>query len=160
MRKTASTLILAVLVAMVWFSPGLDAQTATGTISGTVSDESGAVVPNVTVTVTNKATGNARTLTANAEGLYSAPALPAGDYEVRAELQGFRTEVRSAQVLAGSSTTVNMVLSVGATQEVVNVEAATAAAQSFAFGQPTQRAGQTFLSNGPRAVQVGARFSF
>jgi hypothetical protein len=34
------------------------------------------------------------------------------------------------------------------------------AAQTFAFGRPTQRAGQTFLSNGPRAVQVGARFTF
>src|SRR5579871_1283678 len=116
------TLMLAVLSGA-W---QLSAQTATGTISGTVTDESGAVIPSATVTITNKATGNARALTANTEGLYSAPALPAGDYEVRAEMQGFRTEVRPAQVLAGSSTTVNMALTVGATQEVVNVEAATA----------------------------------
>ncbi|HYL37460.1 MAG TPA: TonB-dependent receptor [Bryobacteraceae bacterium] len=124
MHKALCTLIVAVL--MLGSVAALQAQTATGTISGTVTDESGAVVPNATITITNKATSNSRTLTANAEGLYSAPALLAGDYEVRAELAGFRTEVRSAQVLAGSSTTVNMALSVGATQEVVNVEAATA----------------------------------
>ena len=124
MRKLRSALILMCLVAGV--ARIASAQTATGTISGTVTDESGAVAPSATVTVTNKATGLARSLTTNAEGLFSAPALPAGEYEVRVEMQGFRTEVRSAQVLAGSSTTVNMALSVGATQEVVNVEAATA----------------------------------
>src|SRR5271165_5147704 len=102
------------------------AQTATGSISGTVADATGAVVPGANVTVTNKATGAVRNLTANTEGLFSAPALTAGEYEVRVEVQGFRTEVRSAQVLAGTTTTVNMALSLGATQEVVNVEAATA----------------------------------
>ena len=104
MRKALSLLIVLPLVA----AATLSAQTATGMISGTVTDESGAVVPSAILTVTNKATGNARTLTANEDGLYSAPALPAGEYEVRAEMQGFRTEVRAAQVLAGSSTTVNM----------------------------------------------------
>ena len=104
----------------------LAAQTATGTILGTVSDETGAVIPNAAVTITNKETSAARTTTANAEGLYSAPSLLAGDYEVRVEVQGFRTVVRDAQVLAGTSTTVNVSLSLGATQEVVNVEAATA----------------------------------
>ena len=125
MRKPKS-LWIPILVLSVIAALKLPAQTATGTISGTVTDESGAVIPSATVTITNKATGSARTLTANSEGLYSAPALPAGDYDVRVEMQGFRTEVRPTQVLAGSSTTVNLKLSVGATQEVVNVEAATA----------------------------------
>ncbi|HYL38395.1 MAG TPA: carboxypeptidase regulatory-like domain-containing protein [Bryobacteraceae bacterium] len=102
------------------------AQAPTGTISGTVTDQSGAVIPNASVVVTNKATGAARTLTANTEGLFSAPALPAGQYQVRASVEGFRTLERDAEVLAGGSTTVNMALSLGATQEVVNVEAATA----------------------------------
>ncbi|HEX6894453.1 MAG TPA: carboxypeptidase-like regulatory domain-containing protein, partial [Bryobacteraceae bacterium] len=123
MSKAICALTIAAL--MLW--PGnILAQTATGTISGTVTDASGAVVPAAAVTVSNKATGIARNLTTNTEGLFSAPALPAGDYEVRVEVQGFRTEVRSAQVLAGSSTTVNMALTLGATQEVVNVEAASA----------------------------------
>jgi carboxypeptidase family protein len=64
---------------------------ATGIIVGTVADDSGAVITNVTVTITNKATGVARTATTNAEGYFSAPALPAGDYQVKAEATGFKT---------------------------------------------------------------------
>src|SRR2546423_1446960 len=107
MRQTMRWLVL--LVTLV--APSLlRGQTATGSISGAVTDESGAVIPNVGISITNKATSANRTLTTNAEGLYSAPALPAGDYEVRAEIQGFRTEIRSAQVLAGNGTTVNLAL--------------------------------------------------
>jgi hypothetical protein len=98
----------------------------TGLITGTVTDESGAVIPNVTITITNKATSTARSVTSNSEGLYSAPALLAGDYNVRAEMQGFRTLERDATVQAGTSTTVNLSMSLGATREVVTVEAATA----------------------------------
>jgi hypothetical protein len=123
--RAAISLSILPLVAIMCCS-ALQAQTATGTISGSVSDTSGAVIPMAGITVTNKATGAARTLAANATGLYSAPALAAGDYNVRVEVQGFRTEVRGAQVLAGSDTTVNIVLSVGSAQEIVNVEAATA----------------------------------
>ena len=99
---------------------------ATGSISGTVTDASGAVVPNASVTITNKATGIARAVNANTDGLYSAPSLPPGEYEVKAEMQGFRTTVRAATVLAGSPTTVDMALQLGATREVVTVEAASA----------------------------------
>ena len=105
-----TSLLMLVMFLAIWSGATLQAQTATGTILGTVTDESGAVVPNAAVTVTNKATGQARALTANAAGLFSAPALQAGDYEVRVEVQGFRTELRPAQVLAGSSTTVNLAL--------------------------------------------------
>ena len=102
------------------------AQAPTGIILGTVVDESGAVVPNATITITNKATGVPRTATTNVDGTFSAPALPSGQYEVRVEVQGFRTVIREAQVEAGTSTTVNLALSVGTSKEVVTVEAATA----------------------------------
>ncbi|PYS46486.1 MAG: hypothetical protein DMG13_29875, partial [Acidobacteria bacterium] len=154
MRKALSLLIVLPLVA----AATLSAQTATGMISGTVTDESGAVVPSAILTVTNKATGNARTLTANEDGLYSAPALPAGEYEVRAEMQGFRTEVRAAQVLAGSSTTVNMALSVGATQEVVNVEAAMAQINFDSYtvaGSIERQTIQEMPLNGRSFLQLG-----
>src|SRR5882762_2159922 len=108
MHKMLSLLIVVALIT--GCAATLSAQTATGTIAGSVTDQSGAVVPTASVIITNKATGSARSLTANSEGLFSAPALPAGDYEVRVEMQGFRTEVMSAQVLAGNSTTVNMAL--------------------------------------------------
>src|SRR5580700_2027759 len=89
------------------------AQAPTGIILGTVTDASGAVVPNATITITNKATQVPRSASTNAEGLFSAPALPSGQYEVRVEVQGFRTVIREAQVEAGSSTTVNLSLSPG-----------------------------------------------
>jgi len=91
-----------------------------------VTDETGAVVPNAAVTITETATGSSRTAVANTEGLYSAPSLLAGDYQVRVEVQGFRTVVRQATVEAGASTTVNVALPVGTATEVVNVEAASA----------------------------------
>jgi hypothetical protein len=102
------------------------AQVPTGIITGTVTDESGAVIPYAKITITNKATDFVRSALANAEGYFSAPALPAGEYEVRGEQTGFRIVQRSATVAAGSSTTVNLPMQVGTTREVVSVEAATA----------------------------------
>jgi hypothetical protein len=125
MMKQAQRLLLLLSILALTATTVL-AQTPSGIILGTVTDESGAVIPNANVTITNKATGAARVLTANAEGIYSAPSLPAGEYLVRIEVQGFKTFERSAEVLAGSSTTVNMAMTLGSTQEVVNVEAATA----------------------------------
>lgn len=74
MTKRILSLLLSTL-ACVWLSMPLMAQD-TGIISGTVTDESGAVIPNATLTITNKATGAPRTVISNAEGLFSAPALP------------------------------------------------------------------------------------
>jgi Carboxypeptidase regulatory-like domain len=101
------------------------AQAPTGIIEGTVADESGAVIPNATVTITNKATGVSRTATTNASGYYSAPALPPSDYEVRVEVQGFKTTLRAATVQAGGDLQVNMSMSLGGTKDVVTVEGAT-----------------------------------
>jgi hypothetical protein len=119
-----------VLSLLVMFLLGMSiiavAQAPTGIITGTVSDESGAVIPNATVSMTNKATGAARTAITNAEGLYSAPSMEAGEYEVRVEVQGFKTTVRAATVQAGGVITVNMAMSLGATKDVVTVEAASA----------------------------------
>jgi carboxypeptidase family protein len=108
------------------FSGSTYAQAPTGSISGTVKDSSSALVAGATVTITNKATDFNRAITTNAEGLYSAPSLVPGEYEVRVEAQGFRTLVRPATVTAGGSTTVDLALSLGTAQEVVTVEAATA----------------------------------
>jgi len=102
------------------------AQAPVGTISGVVADESGAIIPNATVKIRNKATDAERDLMSGADGTFSAPALPAGIYEVRVELKGFRTVVREATVETGLTTTADIRLPVGQTSEVVNVEAATA----------------------------------
>ena len=102
------------------------AQAPTGTISGTVQDPSGAVVQSAVITLTNNSTGEVRNLVTGADGLYNAPALAAGAYTVRVAVAGFRTAVREATVETGATTTVDMRLEVGASTEVVNIEAATA----------------------------------
>jgi len=107
-------------------SESLHGQTATGSILGTVTDASGASIPSANITVLNKATGIPRALTTNAQGLYTVPALQAGEYEVRVEVQGFKTEVRAAQVLTGTDTTINIALTLGETREVLTVEAQSA----------------------------------
>ena len=101
------------------------AQAPTGAISGTVFDESGAVVPNVQVTISRKDTGQVRTATTGADGSFSASTLPAGVYQVKVETAGFRTLLREATVEVGSTTTVDVHLQVGATKDVVNVESVT-----------------------------------
>ena len=102
------------------------AQAPTGTISGSVLDESGAVIPSAEVTITNKATGAVRNSKSDASGVFSAPVLPAGEYEVKATVAGFRTTVRDATVETGSTITVDMRMQVGQSKDVVTVEAATA----------------------------------
>ncbi|HYL38107.1 MAG TPA: carboxypeptidase-like regulatory domain-containing protein [Bryobacteraceae bacterium] len=125
MSKLTILLVCLVLCA-VGLNPPVFGQVPTGIITGTVTDETGAVVPDASVSITHKTTGAVRKITTNAAGIFSAPALDAGEYEVRAEITGFRTTVRDATVTAGNTTTVDMALRVGESKEVVNVEAAAA----------------------------------
>src|SRR5687767_6096402 len=71
------------------------AQTTTATMSGTIKDESGALLPGVTVVATNLGTGGTRTAVTDDEGRYTMPELPPGSYEMQAELAGFRTAVHT-----------------------------------------------------------------
>ncbi len=102
------------------------AQAPTGAIAGTVTDESGATVPTARITIANRDTGATRELLSGADGSYSAAALSAGNYEVRAELARFRQLVRPAVVEIGAVTTVDLAMQVGATQDVLIVEATAA----------------------------------
>src|SRR5882672_6141346 len=101
------------------------AQAPVGNITGTVYDESGAVIPAITVTIANKETGLTRTATTNAEGVFSISSLPAGTYEVKAEVPGFRTVVREATIAVGGLTTADLHLQIGASKDIVTVEGVT-----------------------------------
>ncbi len=125
MSKITSLLML-IALSLGLASETVYAQSANGIIEGLVTDASGAVVPNATVTIINKADNGIRSVTTNATGAYSAPALLAGEYSVKAELSGFKTVIRDATVNAGGDIQVNLTLAVGETSEVVNVEAASA----------------------------------
>ena len=75
------------------------AQASTGTINGRVLDQGDAVLPGVTVTVTNQATGVVRTTVSNAEGVYSMPGLDPGVYNVTTDLTGFAAGARNGVTL-------------------------------------------------------------
>jgi Carboxypeptidase regulatory-like domain/TonB dependent receptor len=97
-------------------------QAVNGTIEGVVTDQSGAALPGVNVTVSNLDTGDTRVVVTNSSGVYRAPLLPLGRYQVSAELQGFKKfEQQGLTVSAGQSVVVNVTLSVGNVNEVVIV---------------------------------------
>jgi hypothetical protein len=97
-------------------------QAVNGTIEGTISDESAAALPGVSVTVSNLDTGDTRVVVTNQGGVYRAPLLPLGRYRVTAELQGFKKfEQQGLTLSAGQSAVINVTLSVGSLTETVTV---------------------------------------
>lgn len=114
-----------VLLLFVFLVPSLLAQTAdTGALAGTVTDSTGAVVPNATVTVTNADTGQVRTATTGAAGDYQINTLPPGNYHVKFEASGFQTvEVPAAKVTVTETAVLNQSLQVGAQAQEVTVQA-------------------------------------
>ncbi|MBI2816078.1 MAG: carboxypeptidase regulatory-like domain-containing protein [Acidobacteria bacterium] len=106
------------------FSVAAVAQTATGSISGLVEDESGGVIPGVTVTVTNVDTGISSSLPTNASGRYHVPTLNPGHYEVQAQMTGFETALRRGlRLTVGSELVINLVLNVGQVTQTTVVTA-------------------------------------
>jgi hypothetical protein len=98
------------------------AQKITGDIAGDVTDSTGAVLPNVAVTVVNTSTNQSRTTTTTATGSYRVPELPIGSYRVTATVQGFKTSVQQAEVVAGGITHADFKLQIGERTETVEVQ--------------------------------------
>src|SRR5262245_47744844 len=97
-------------------------QAANGRITGTVIDASGAVLPGVTVEVTNTATGVAFSTVSTETGVYSAPNLPPGAYSISASLPGFKKYDRSGVSLAAAQTLrLDISLEVGAATESITI---------------------------------------
>src|SRR5262245_20430618 len=98
MKRILLTLSIALLVST--FAPARRAWAqATGQISGTVRDQSGAVLPGVEVTVTQTDTGISRNAVTDETGSYVLPNVPLGPYRLEAALSGFRTYVQTGIVL-------------------------------------------------------------
>ncbi len=111
-------------VALVFaFAHATNAQTVTATLQGQVLDPSGAVIPSAKVTATNKATGLARTVNANASGEFDLQALPPGDYSIAAQIAGFKTQEKDVTLQVGQIATINFNLAVGQATEQVEVQA-------------------------------------
>ena len=120
-------------IALIGFSSGLVvAQTTTATISGTVKDETGGVIPGIQVTVTNLDTGIVRSLVSDDAGRYRASQLEVGAYEVKGELTGFQTSIRKGiELSVGRSAVVDLTMRVGEISDQVT----SAASGSWRRGQ-------------------------
>src|SRR5580658_915865 len=127
LRHSVSLLNLVVWGSLVvWGAGSCLAQAPVGSLMGTAHNSTGAVMPGVSVTVTNKDTGLKRPMTTSDAGIFSAASLPAGDYTVQASATGFRSLEVVATVKTGQVTTVDLELQIGAEAEVINVQGETA----------------------------------
>jgi len=98
------------------------AQVSGATMTGVVSDASGAVIPNAIVSIKNVATGETRALTTDSAGFYTAPNLLPGSYEITATAPGFSTAVRSGVTLTvGAQQLLNISMQVGQVSQKVEV---------------------------------------
>ncbi|MBI4910646.1 MAG: TonB-dependent receptor [Acidobacteria bacterium] len=115
--------------------PALQAQTATGQITGQVTDASGAVIPGVKVTLTNQRTGLVRISVTTDTGSYSFPLLQVGVYSVAGERQGFSTAKRSdINLNVDQVVRVDLPMSLGTTTETINVAASALALDTDTAG--------------------------
>src|SRR5262245_66334015 len=94
MQRTLGYLVVAALLSIVPVAP-LFGQGANSEMNGTAADQSGAVLPGVTVTLTEETTGLVRTVITNEAGRWVVPALRPGRYTLKAELSGFQTQNRA-----------------------------------------------------------------
>jgi hypothetical protein len=98
------------------------AQVAGGMLSGTITDPSGAAVPNAQVSIKNSATGITRDVTTNSDGFYSAANLLPGSYEVSVSATGFNTEIKKGVVInVGAQPVFNLTLQIGTVANSVEV---------------------------------------
>ena len=116
--------LFAVLAISLFASQAFAQSATTGAISGTISDPTNAVVPNVPVTLTSLGTGVSATTTANSSGAYSFPLLGPGSYKITVKQAGFRTTEQTVPVAVGQTTTANIQLQIGQGSEVVEVSGA------------------------------------
>jgi hypothetical protein len=122
MRYALSALVLSV---------AMYGQQTSANLTGSVSDVTGAIVPDVLVRATNKATNVSREARSDADGSYTIPLLPAGDYAVTATKSGFRTyRLESMALQVGQIARLDLQLQIGEVTESVNVEASGAILQT------------------------------
>jgi hypothetical protein len=119
--KPVSVLLLAALLAL---SQVAFAQTDRGTITGTISDPTGAVVPNAAISIKNVATGAEYPTVSTGTGNYTVPALPVGRYNLSASAAGFNQYIQEGiTVQVAQTARVDVVLKVGSTGDSVTVQA-------------------------------------
>ena len=120
-RKKFAALLLALLTAC-WSLSAFAQSGPTGSLSGTVTDQTGAVIPNATITLTNTATGATRSVTSDTEGRWKAAVLDIGSYKITIEVAGFKKgNLDNISVEAAVPRTLDIQLEPGAVGETVNI---------------------------------------
>jgi len=116
-----TVLFLTILLTLLWSMPS-SGQVSGATLSGSVTDPSGAAIPGATVSIKNVGTGEVRDVTSNGDGLYSAPNLIPGSYEASAASKGFSKAVQKGVTLTvGAQQTLNFALKPGQVTQTVEV---------------------------------------
>src|SRR3989442_838525 len=123
LERIIAALTIVVICAITILSPNQAcAQVAGATLSGTISDPTGAVIPTAQVSIKDTATGIIRTVSADSAGLYTAPNLRPSTYDVTVSFPGFGTQVQSGITLTvGAQQVLNFTMQVGQTTEAVQV---------------------------------------
>jgi hypothetical protein len=120
LRRPSTLLCIVSLACFATF--GVHAQSIFGTITGTVTDHSGAVVPGAAITLTNKTSGDVRRSTSNHDGYFSYSSVPAGEYNVLVAIAGFQQyELTDIELLGSSSLNFPIKLEVGTTKTEIEV---------------------------------------
>jgi Carboxypeptidase regulatory-like domain/TonB-dependent Receptor Plug Domain len=131
------------LVFTLFFAAAAFAQSDVGTIVGFVKDQSGAVVPNATVTIRNEGTGEAHTVTTDEAGHYAAPSLPPATYSMTAEAKGFQKYVSSHNKLDSNSTIeIDGNVTVGAETQTIEVTSTASVLQTQSGAVQSEITGQ------------------
>jgi len=124
--KTRFRSICAILLLIVATAFSVSAQEFRGAIHGTVKDSTGALLPGVTIAVTNIETNVSQTVVTDSKGLYQVPHLNPGHYSVNATLSGFKAMVRNdIQVRIGDEVPIDFKMEVGGVSETISVTAST-----------------------------------
>lgn len=121
MKANRTAQLLFTFIMVLALCAGMFAQANQGTVSGTTSDPSGAVLTGSNVTATNTATGETFTITTNGDGLFVFPLLPVGPYKIEASHSGFNTLDQSVQLTVGAKIDLKMTLPVATGNQVVVV---------------------------------------
>ncbi|HYL61671.1 MAG TPA: carboxypeptidase regulatory-like domain-containing protein [Candidatus Methylomirabilis sp.] len=151
-RILSAGIVLSFLLA--FFASAISAQNITATLTGTVTDTTGAVVPNATVTVHNNDTNtDVRTVTTDQTGAYTIPDLPVGTYTVTIKASSFKAFVANEVVLhVGDHRTLDVSLAVGQVSETVTVTSTEAPVETSSAAQST-----TVIGTQVRELQLNNR---
>jgi hypothetical protein len=124
-ESARSAILFVTVVVSALYPQSVPAQVtnATGTIQGTITDTSGAVVPGAKITLTQPSTGSSKVLTATGSGYYSAGSLVPGEYTVTADASGFAKTAQNFTVRVGVATNGDLKLGLGTATAMVEVEA-------------------------------------